>query len=160
MAPDYSIRAMTTDATFKTATTPIRVGMIRRRSRVGGLSERTGAMPYLKMHPGAIVPSIRSSNHDAPWTRKLLPEVRIHTPQPSPSKGSVMGGALVELQELALDGPHPCHQTVELRQKACFLLPGRFHGLQRRAVANALQGIGQLPVQEPHALLQFQEFLL
>jgi len=71
-----------------------------------------------------------------------------------------MGGVLVKLHELALDGPHPCHQAVELRQKARFLLLGRFHGLHRGAVANALEGIGQLPVQEPHALLQFQELLL
>jgi hypothetical protein len=68
--------------------------------------------------------------------------------------------ALVKLHELTLDGPHPRHQTVKLGEEVLFLLSGQFHAIHGRTMANALQSIGQLPIQEPHAVLQVQEFLL
>jgi hypothetical protein len=70
------------------------------------------------------------------------------------------GCAPVKLQELTLDRSHPRHQTVKLGEQALFLLPGQLHAFHGRAMADALESIGQLPIQEPHALLQFQEFLL
>jgi hypothetical protein len=69
-------------------------------------------------------------------------------------------GGFLDLQQLALDGAHARHQPVEFGQKLPFVLPGFFNEILRGAVADAVEGIGQSPVQKPHMMLQIQKLLV
>ena len=66
----------------------------------------------------------------------------------------------LELQKLALDRAHPGHKAVEFSEKDLLVLPSLLDLVNRRAVADALEGFGQAPVQKPHGPLQIQEFLM
>jgi hypothetical protein len=69
-------------------------------------------------------------------------------------------GALLNLEKLSLDGPHPGHEAIELGEELPFVLPGFFDQVCGRAVTNAMKRIGQTLVQNPHMLLQIQKFLV
>jgi hypothetical protein len=66
---------------------------------------------------------------------------------------------LVDLEELSLDCPDPCHQPVQLRQEGFLILLRFLDEVRRPAMMNPLQGIGELAVQEMHALLQVEKLL-
>jgi hypothetical protein len=68
-------------------------------------------------------------------------------------------GLLVDLEELSLDGPDPRHQSVQLSEEGLLILLRFLDELRRPAVMDPLQGIGQLSVQEMHALLQVEKLL-
>lgn len=70
------------------------------------------------------------------------------------------GRGLLELEKLTFDRPHPGHQTVEFPEKESLILLGLFDQILGGAMADPLKGIGQLPVQVPHGLLQIQKFLM
>ena len=72
----------------------------------------------------------------------------------------VPSGALLNLEKLALDGTHPGHQAIEFCQKMPLVLLGLLNDIRRGTVANALQGVGELPIQKPHVVLQIQELLV
>lgn len=69
-------------------------------------------------------------------------------------------GRLLQLEKLPFDRPHACHQTVELGKKKPLILLGSVNEFGRRAVANALEGVCQLHVQEAHGALQIDELLM
>lgn len=70
------------------------------------------------------------------------------------------GCRFLELQELPLDCAHSRHEAVEFAEEELFVLLGFLDLIGRRAVADPLQGIGELPVQKPHGSFQIQEFLM
>ena len=68
--------------------------------------------------------------------------------------------ALLDLEKLPLDRPHSRHQPVQFGKKL-LLVPSRLLDcFLRGAVADPMQGIGQLAVEKPHVMLQVQEFLV
>ena len=67
---------------------------------------------------------------------------------------------LLDLQQLPLDGAHARHQPVQLGQKLRLVLSGLLDEVFGGAVADPMKGIGQLPVQKPHMMLQIQELLV
>jgi hypothetical protein len=72
---------------------------------------------------------------------------------------SVAGRLLVDLKELSFDRPDPCHQAIQLGEESSLILHGLFHEVRRPAVMDPVQGIGQLAIQELHALLQIDKLL-
>jgi hypothetical protein len=73
---------------------------------------------------------------------------------------SVSRRSLLDLQQLSLDRAHSRHQTVEFRQKLPFILPGLFDQIFGGTVTDPVESVRQPPVEEPHMLLQIQEFLV
>jgi hypothetical protein len=73
---------------------------------------------------------------------------------------SVPGCGFLKLKKLSLDCAHPGHEPVEFTEELSFVLLGLFDQIGGGAVANSLEGIGQLPIQKPHMLLQIQELLV
>ena len=69
-------------------------------------------------------------------------------------------GGFLNLEKRALDGAQPCHQAIEFRKEMSRILPGLLDEVRRRAVADALQGVRELPIQKPHLVLQIQELLV
>lgn len=72
----------------------------------------------------------------------------------------VTGRVFLHLEKLAFDRPHPRHQSVQLGEEGLFVLLGLLDKFRRGTMAYAVEGVSQLPVQKPHALLQLQEFLV
>jgi hypothetical protein len=70
------------------------------------------------------------------------------------------GRALLDLEELPFDRAHSRHQPVQLGKQLPFIPPRLLDQLCRCTMANPMQGIGQLPVEKPHVMLQVQEFLV
>jgi|GEM_PF-5833596 len=68
--------------------------------------------------------------------------------------------SLLDLEELPFDCPHPRHQAVQFREEQLFVPPRLLNQFLRGAVADPVQGIGQLTVEKPHVMLQVQEFLV
>jgi hypothetical protein len=67
---------------------------------------------------------------------------------------------LLDLQQLAFDGAHAGHQTVEFGEKLPFVLTGDLDVICGRSVADAMKGISQLSVQKPHLMFKIQELLV
>ena len=67
---------------------------------------------------------------------------------------------LLDLEELPLDCPHPRHQPIQFGEKLLLVPSGLLDRFLRGAVADPMEGIGQLAVEKPHVMLQVQEFLV
>jgi hypothetical protein len=68
--------------------------------------------------------------------------------------------ALLDLEELPLDRPHPGHQTVQFGKELLLILSSLLDRFRRGTVADPMEGIGQFAVEKPHVMLQVQEFLV
>jgi hypothetical protein len=66
---------------------------------------------------------------------------------------------LLDLEQLPLDGSHPRHQPVELKQEILFVLPGLLDQFLRGAMMNPVERVCQLAVQRQHSLLQTYKLL-
>jgi hypothetical protein len=70
------------------------------------------------------------------------------------------GRTLLYLEQLPFDGTHSRHQPVELRKQLPLILSCLLDQFCGWAMANPMQGIGQLSVEKPHVMFQVQEFLV
>ena len=67
---------------------------------------------------------------------------------------------LLDLQQLAFDGPQPGHQSINLSKELSLILTGAFDQICRGSVTDAMKRIGELSIEKPHLMLQIQELLV
>jgi hypothetical protein len=72
----------------------------------------------------------------------------------------VAGRALLDLKKLSFDRTHSGHQPIQFRKEQAFILASLLDQFRGRAMTDAMKGVGQLAVQNPHVILQVQEFLV